>query len=219
MKLKQALCAAVVLCGLGVSLVTTGTAFAAVSCPQGTPQAGQSKPTYAECSVDSKATANDLLNTVKNVINVILGILGIVAVIVVILGGFTFITSQGDAGKVMKGRNTILWGVVGFIVALASFLIVNFVLVNVVGGSNANQNNNDYSGNEIHPDQNNDNNNNYSGNTIHTNQGNDNNNDYSGNTIHTNQGNDNNNYSGNTIHTDQNDNNNNYSGNTIHTNP
>ena len=71
--------------------------------------AGASKPTYAECNIDSSATTDDLLGTVKNIINVILGVLGVVAVVVIILGGFTFMTSQGDAGKVMKGRNTILW--------------------------------------------------------------------------------------------------------------
>lgn len=128
MKLKQAVLSAVALASLGVSLVMTGTAAAAVTCPTGTLHPGESKPTYAECNIDSDATADDLLDTVGNIINVILGVLGIVAVVVIILGGFTFITSQGDAGKVMKGRNTILWGVVGLVVALLAFVIVNFVL-------------------------------------------------------------------------------------------
>lgn len=139
MKLKQVLLAAGVLAGLSASLMTTGTALAAVSCPSGTLNAGQSKPTYAECNISSNATSNDLLGTVRNVINVILGVLGVVAVVVIILGGFSFITSQGDAGKVMKGRNTILWGIVGLIVALAAFLIVNFVLTSVVGTNAGNQ--------------------------------------------------------------------------------
>ena len=165
MKLKQALCAVIALCGLGVSLVTGGTAFA-VTCPDGSLR--PSANTYAECNVDSTATSNDLLNTVKNVINVILGILGVVAVVVVILGGFTFITSQGDAGKVMKGRNTILWGVVGLVVALFAFAIVNFVLDNLAGGSS--QNNDHYSGSDIHVDGSDQDNNSYSGSDIHVDQ-------------------------------------------------
>ena len=128
MKLKQAVLSAVALASLGVSLVMTGTASAAVTCPDGTIHAHQSKPTYAECNIDSSATTDDLLGTVKNVINVVLGILGVVAVVVIILGGFSFITSQGDAGKVMKGRNTIIWGVVGLIVSLSAFVIVNLVI-------------------------------------------------------------------------------------------
>lgn len=128
MKLKQAVLSAVALASLGVSLVMTGTASAAVTCPDGTIHANEPKPTYAECNIDSDATTDDLLGTVKNVINVVLGILGIVAVIVIIMGGFSFLTSQGDAGKVMKGRNTLIWGVIGLIVSLSAFTIVNLVL-------------------------------------------------------------------------------------------
>ena len=69
-----------------------------------------------------------LLTIVQNIINIIIGVVGIVAVIMMILGGISFITSQGDAAKVTKARNTILYGVVGLIVALLAFAIVNFVL-------------------------------------------------------------------------------------------
>lgn len=149
MKLKQAVLSAVALASLGVSLVMTGTASAAVTCPAGTLHANQSKPTYAECNIDSSATTDDLLGTVRNVINVILGILGIVAVVVIIMGGFSFLTSQGDAGKVMKGRNTILWGVVGLIVALSAFTIVNLVL-----GAMSSTPSNGGSGHTLTPDPN-----------------------------------------------------------------
>lgn len=137
MKLKQAVLSALALASLGVSLVMTGTASAAVTCPAGTLHANQSKPTYAECNIDSSATTDDLLSTVRNVINVVLGILGVVAVVVIIMGGFSFLTSQGDAGKVMKGRNTIIWGIVGLVVAFSAFAIVNFVL-GAVSSNNSN---------------------------------------------------------------------------------
>ena len=129
MKLKQALYAAVALCGLGVSLVSGGNVFADVSCPTGSVR--PSATTYAECNLPTDATGDKLFSSIKNIINVILGILGVVAVVVIIYGGFTFMTSQGDAGKVMKGRNTILWGVIGLIVALMAFVVVNFVLGNI----------------------------------------------------------------------------------------
>lgn len=77
------------------------------------------------------ASSSDLMTTVKNIINVILGIVGIVAVVMMIVGGISFITSQGDSGKVTKARNTILYGVVGLVVALLAFAIVNFVLTSL----------------------------------------------------------------------------------------
>ncbi len=67
----------------------------------------------------------------NRVINVVLGIIGVVAVIMIILGGIQYTTSQGDAAKATKARNTILYSVVGLIIALLAFAIVNFVLTSV----------------------------------------------------------------------------------------
>lgn len=133
MKLKQAILAVLVVAGLSVPIATTGMAFAAtpVTCPTGTLNAGQPRPSYAECNLETSATIDDVLEKARSIINVVLGFLGVVAVVVMIIGGFTFITSQGDAGKVMKGRNTLIWGLVGLVVALMSFGIVNFVIDNI----------------------------------------------------------------------------------------
>lgn len=69
-----------------------------------------------------------LMGIVQTIINVIIGVVGVVAVVMMIIGGISFITSQGDTNKVTKARNTILYGVVGLIVAMLAFAIVNFVL-------------------------------------------------------------------------------------------
>lgn len=91
----------------------------------------------AECGIIeiSDGKESDLMGTVKTVINVVLSVVGVIAVAVIILGGISFITSQGDTSKVTKARNTILYGVVGLVVALLAFAIVNFVLKNVFKSS------------------------------------------------------------------------------------
>jgi len=71
---------------------------------------------------------NDLNSIVKLIINAVIFIIGIIAVIMIILGGVTYATSQGDSGKVKKGKDTILYGIIGLVVALLAFAIVNFVL-------------------------------------------------------------------------------------------
>ncbi len=70
----------------------------------------------------------DLDQAIKNVTTGIFVILGIVAVFVIILGGFNMMTSSGDPGKVKKGKDTILWGIIGLVVAILAYAIVNFVL-------------------------------------------------------------------------------------------
>lgn len=77
---------------------------------------------------------SELMGTINTVINVIIGIIGMLAVIMIIVGGINFVLSQGDTAKVTKARNTILYGVVGLVVALLAFAIVNFVLTNVFKG-------------------------------------------------------------------------------------
>lgn len=69
-----------------------------------------------------------LENQIGLIINGIIGVIGIVAVIMIILGGISYMTSQGDAAKAKKGRDTILYGVIGLIIVLLAFAIVNFVL-------------------------------------------------------------------------------------------
>ena len=73
-------------------------------------------------------SGGDLQEKVMNIINVVIGLLGIVAVIVIILGGIQYMTSSGDAGKVKKAKDTILYGVIGLIVCILAFAIVNFVI-------------------------------------------------------------------------------------------
>lgn len=65
---------------------------------------------------------------IKNIINTLLFLLGIVAVIAIIIGGFTYVTSNGDAGKTKTAKDIILYAVVGLVVAIMAFAIVNFVV-------------------------------------------------------------------------------------------
>ena len=69
-----------------------------------------------------------LTEIVQSILNWIFGSIGIVAVVMIIIGGFNFLTSAGDPGKVKKGKDTILYGIIGLVVALLAFAIVNFVL-------------------------------------------------------------------------------------------
>lgn len=75
-----------------------------------------------------KSTGDKADSMVKVVVNVILWALGIVSVIMVIIGGFMFVTSSGDPGRAKNARNTILYAVIGLVIAVSSYAIVNFVL-------------------------------------------------------------------------------------------
>jgi hypothetical protein len=76
----------------------------------------------------ANAAQGSLLDNVKNIINVMLLIIGVVAVIMLIVGGFRYVLSNGNEKAVSGAKDTILYAVIGIVVALLSFAIVNFVL-------------------------------------------------------------------------------------------
>lgn len=91
------------------------------------------KPVDPSKGPDETYTGGDTLGSdVTTIINAVIGVLGIVAVVVIIIGGVTYMTSSGDAGKVKKAKDTILYGVIGLIVVALAFAIVNFVIGNLL---------------------------------------------------------------------------------------
>ena len=82
-------------------------------------------------------TANDLSNSVIPIINGVIGILGLVCVVVMIIGGINYMTSAGDAGKVKKGKDTILYGLIGLVICVLAFALVNWVIAGVLGNTGA----------------------------------------------------------------------------------
>ena len=67
-----------------------------------------------------------------NIINAVIGILGLVCVVVMIIGGVNYMTSSGDTAKVKKAKDTILYGLIGLVICVLAFAIVNFVITNVL---------------------------------------------------------------------------------------
>ena len=68
-----------------------------------------------------------------NITNTILYIIGILSVIMLIVGGLKYAVSAGDAKKVTDAKNTILYALIGLIISILAYAIVNFVLDIVIG--------------------------------------------------------------------------------------
>lgn len=70
----------------------------------------------------------DLRTTVTNIINWVLGLLGIVAVIMILYGGFMWLTAGGSEDRITSAKKIISAAVVGLVIILLAWAIVNFVL-------------------------------------------------------------------------------------------
>lgn len=76
----------------------------------------------------SNPTDYDLTDVVQKIVNAIIVVLGTLAVVIIIIGGISYMTSNGDAGKLMKAKNTILYACVGLVICVLAFAIVNFTI-------------------------------------------------------------------------------------------
>lgn len=78
--------------------------------------------------VGGQADAKTLVTTV---LKYFLSFLGLLCTIMIIYGGILYVTSAGEEEKTKKGRNIILYAIIGIIIIVASYAIVNTVLKGV----------------------------------------------------------------------------------------
>ncbi len=82
-------------------------------------------------AVGGTTSGTELPNLLKSVINVLLYVAGAVAVVMIILGGIKYITSNGDQAHIKAAKDTIMYSVIGLVVAILAFAIIGFVTTNV----------------------------------------------------------------------------------------
>lgn len=76
----------------------------------------------------AKSSTEDATGITKRVINILLYIIGALAGIMLIYGGILYATSTGDSGRVSKAKNTIMYSIVGLVLAVLAFAIVNWIV-------------------------------------------------------------------------------------------
>lgn len=76
----------------------------------------------------------------STITNTLLFVLGAISVIMIIIGGLRYVISGGNSTAVTAAKNTILYAIVGVIVALLAYAIINFVLTSFTNSSNGGTN-------------------------------------------------------------------------------
>ena len=96
-------------------------------------------PAYAACTDASSCVSQGITDAggpstpkkpgpiIKNIVNVLLYVLGALSVIMIIMGGIRYTTSNGDASRIKAAKDTIMYAVIGLVVALLSSAIISLV--------------------------------------------------------------------------------------------
>lgn len=66
--------------------------------------------------------------TVGRVVGGVLMLAAVVCVVFIVIGAINYILSIGDAAKIKKAKDSIMYAVVGLVVVGLAFLIVQFVI-------------------------------------------------------------------------------------------
>lgn len=95
-------------------------------------------PDAPSCQVKQGVNASggqgqtSLGDSIKLVINILLFIIGAVSVIMIIIGGIRYVLSNGESAQITGAKNAVLYAVIGLVVALLAYAIVNFVVAQFI---------------------------------------------------------------------------------------
>lgn len=113
---------------LGLTALAPVTSTVSAVCADGTTVAdgvdcasggGTAKPLFGEGSIFTI------------VVNTLLFVIGAISVIMLIIGGIRYTLSGGTAASVTGAKNTIVYALIGLVVAFLAYAIVNWVLTTV----------------------------------------------------------------------------------------
>ncbi len=74
------------------------------------------------------ATTGDIPHIFQTVTDILLFVIGAVSVIMIVVGGLKYTTSNGNADQIKSAKNTIMYAVVGVVVAILAYAIVHFIV-------------------------------------------------------------------------------------------
>ena len=80
----------------------------------------------AECT--GQTGGPTLESQLGNITNVLILAVGVISIIMIIIGGFRYALSGGDSKNTTAAKDTILYAIIGLVVALLAYTIANFVI-------------------------------------------------------------------------------------------
>lgn len=103
---------------------------------------------YAQVSSGINAATTDEMKNkqidgsngvIRTVSNILIWVVGFISVIMIMWSGFKYATAAGDTSKVASAKNSLIYAIVGLIIAVLAYAIVNFIMdrLNVSSGKSS----------------------------------------------------------------------------------
>lgn len=69
----------------------------------------------------------NLGSIISKALPIVIGLAGLGLLVMLIMGGFTLLTSAGDAKKMEQGKNQVTYAIVGFLVIFGAYWVVQII--------------------------------------------------------------------------------------------
>jgi len=132
--MKQAIFICLILCVIfGVLFLSSGFVLADESTPSGSNDSTPAGPNQSTPPTPEKATLDNpigqtsISKIIGNIIKTILGLVGVISLVMFIYAGFVWLTAQGKPEAIRRGRDTMVWAVVGLVIVFSSYIILSYV--------------------------------------------------------------------------------------------
>lgn len=87
--------------------------------------------TSSSANLDNPLGVTSIPQFIGMIIKAILGIVGSLALVMVIYGGLLMMTAHGNEQQVTKGKDVLIWAVLGLVVIFTSYALVRFVFTSL----------------------------------------------------------------------------------------
>lgn len=72
-----------------------------------------------------------MVEITRRILNILFALIAMVSMIFIIVGGYQYMTARGNEEQATKGRQTLVYALLGFIVVILSVTIIN-IIINLV---------------------------------------------------------------------------------------
>ena len=121
-----------ILAALAVSTLTIGAGSSAFALSISDGATAAQGADQSSCLFSSQEGCEGQTPIFQTISDVLLFIIGAVSVIMLIIGGIRYTVSQGDSSAITSAKNTILYSIIGVVVAILAYAAVHFVIGNFV---------------------------------------------------------------------------------------
>jgi len=87
--------------------------------------------TLAGQQIDGLKNTDAGTGLITDILPIVFGILGALSLLFVVIGGLRYVISAGNPTNTQKARETIIYALVGLVVSISAFTIVQFILQSV----------------------------------------------------------------------------------------